>query len=323
MIENGEGSGEMNSPVRSREKQTFDKLSGYVFNFEEPAPAARDKLFYCFKPGMLKLNKLPNQFDGKIYIQQEDTIMELKKQARILAKEKWTRERWQTEIIKGEQGLTYSQSGTLMGFNLGAAAGMLIAKGFQGRKIERQETHSVGWSSVTKNYYGYKNKHAPYWGGAVGAAAGAVTGYFLGRRADKKYYILVPKDIRMKETHSSWVGNCLLGLGIIGPFMGYISGETLFAPESGFKDDAIFGHREFFGGYLIGSITGTFIVAAMKTRFKHKQLWEESLVMKNPEPSMNIQLLPLDPNSISIHYRTLPNGETYYEYQIDLLRVRF
>ena len=333
MVEKGEGAGEINSPVRSREKQTFDKLSGYVCHFEELVPAARDTLFNYGKPGVLKLNKLPKQFGEKLYNQQEDTseskitedrIMELKKQAKILAKEKWTRERWQTEIIKGEQGLTYSESGALMGFNLGAAAGMLIGRGFQGRKVYRQKSHSE-WdiNPQPKNIYYYKHKYAPYWGGAIGAAAGTITGYIMGRRADKKYYIFVPRHIRMQRTRTSWGSNYLIGFGIIGPVMGIISGNTLYAPESTNVNAVNIGAGEFLSGYLVGSITGTFIVAAIKTRSRHRQLWETSLMMKNPESSLNIQLMPLDPKGFSIYNRTLPSGETYYEYQIDLIRVRF
>ena len=279
----------------------------------------------------MKLDKLPKQFGGKLYIQQKDTskskitedrIKELEKQARILAKEKWTRERWQTEIIVEEQGLTYSESGALLGFNVGAAAGMLIGKGFQGRKVYRQERNSE-WDINPQDIYYYKHKHAPYWGGAIGAAAGAVTGYIMGRRADKKYYILVPKSIRMQSTRAYWGSNYLIGFGIIGPVMGIISGNTLYAPESTSVNAVNIGAGEFLSGYLVGSITGTFIVAAIKARSRHRQLWETSLMMTKPESSIDIQLIPLDPNSINIQCRTLPNGETYYEYQIDLVQVRF
>jgi hypothetical protein len=253
-------------------------------------------------------------------------IWGMKEEAKRLAKKKWTRERWQTEILN-DQGLTYRTSGSLMGFNLGAAAGMLIGKGFQGKKIERQKRHTGGWYGdeylYTENFYAYKRKHAPYWGAVIGGTAGAVTGYFLGKRADKKYYILVPEDIRMVETHTSWVGNSLIGLGIVGPIMGVISGHMLYAPESAPEDEANFGGSEFLGGYLIGSITGTFMVAAIKEKSKHKQLWEQSLEIQAPESSMNIQLIPLDQNTFSIQHRSLPSGETYYEYQIDLVRVRF
>jgi hypothetical protein len=153
-------------------------------------------------------------------------------------------------------------------------------------------------------------------GVVIGGASGAIAGYFFGKKADKRYYNLVPKHIRMEETKSSWVWNCILGFGVVGPIIGVIAESTLYTPMSGKEGEKDFGRSEFTGGYLIGSITGTMMIAALKKRAKHKKLWfwKKSLVAEKPESSVDIQLIPLDPNTFSIQNRTLPNGENYYEH---------
>jgi hypothetical protein len=65
------------------------------------------------------------------------------------------------------------------------------------------------------------------------------------------------------------------------------------------------------------------MVAAFKSRAKRQQLWEDSQQQETPESSLDIQLVPLNPTALSIHSRKLPNGETFYEYRMDLLRIRF
>ncbi|MCK4357941.1 MAG: hypothetical protein KAW92_04235, partial [Candidatus Cloacimonetes bacterium] len=208
-----------------------------------------------------------------IGVKDQAKIFEAKEQAKILAKEKWTKERWREEILSDREG-TYRGVGGLLGFTLGAAVGMLVGKGIQEKKVKRTEFHTDGW--WTEEFYSYKHKYAPHWGAFIGGISGAVAGYFLGRKADKEYYILVPKNIRMQSTKTSGFGNFLFGFGVTGPLMGIMTGNMLYAPKSAREGQDI-GGVEFFMGYLPGAIIGMTLIDGYKRRAKHIRFWENSI----------------------------------------------
>jgi hypothetical protein len=339
------GEGQYRQATLPMDKSTLKKLRRYIHYFDKLVPAARDRLFTREDSAVLGFEKSTKPVSenlsrrketlGKTKIS-EAMVWKLEEQAKILAKEKWSKERWREEMLN-DRGGNYRLAGGILGGTLGSATGMLIGKALQGKKVARQEIHQedlclgLFWCDIiitrswTENFYSYKHRHAPHWGAVIGGTAGIVAGYFLGKKADKRYYNLVPKHIRMEEVQSSWVWNCILGFGIVGPVMGIISESALYTPNSDKEGDESFGGSEFTGGYLIGSITGTIMIAALKKRAKHKELWfwKKSLVAEKPGGNSVIEFMPLDPTAFNVHYRILPNGETYYEYQIDLVRVRF
>lgn len=242
-----------------------------------------------------------------------------KEQVKILTKKKWDKERWREEILSDQEG-TYRGAGGLLGFTLGATVGMLVGKGIQEKKVKRTEDHGGGWDSWTEEFYSYKYKNAPHWGAAIGGISGAVAGYYLGKKADKKYYLLVPKDIRMQSTKTSGFGNFLFGFGVTGPLIGIMTGYTLYTPKSA-REGQDFGGAEFFMGYLPGAIMGILIIDAYKRRAKHKELCENSIM--RGETDTSYELLPLDPTAFNIYPKISPTGEIYYEYKYDFLRVKF
>lgn len=292
------------------ERKILNRLRQYIDNFENLTPV--DKARWV---------GLDNEIMKTVILNTK--IKEAKGRAKEFAKEKWTKERWREESLS-DRGMSYHTAGGLLGFTLGAAAGMLIGKGFQGKKVARQEYHEGGWfgGPWTENFYSYEHKYAPHWGAAVGGTLGAVIGYSLGKKADKEYYLLVPKHIRMEKTKSSWFGYGSFGFLGMGSGMCGITGWALYTPMSGRAGKKDFG-PECVGGYLVGSIAGTMMAAGFDSRAKHKRLWEESLLEEKPESSLDIRFIPLDPTAFSIHPRKLPNGETFYEYRMNLLRVRF
>ena len=270
-----------------------------------------------------------------IGVKDQAKIFEAKEQAKILAKEKWTKERWR-EASLNDRGLSYRTAGAMLGFTLGAAAGMLIGKGVQVQNERKVTTHHPGqgnpgeWEYVApwterEYFYSYKHKHAPHWGAVIGSVAGAGVGYFLGKKADKEYYILVPKSIRWEKAKSSWFRNILFGLGVVGPILGAIAGSTLYTKPTYSRGEPAEnkGGEEFLTGYLVGALVGTTMMAAFTGRAKHKKLWEASLLEEKPESSLDIEFIPLDPTAFSIYPRMSPGGEIFYEYRMDLLRVRF
>ena len=295
--------------------ETLGKLREHIDTFDGLTPAAR-KTFFTHEEEFWREETV----DPEIV---RARIIEAKEQINVLVKEKWTGERWREERSY-DRGISYSTAGGYLGFTVGAAAGMLIGKGFQGKEVERQEFHEGGWDepSWTENFYSYENRHAPHWGAAIGGVAGATAGYFLGKQADKRYYILVPKEIRTTKTKSSWFGNFLFGFGVVGPLMGAATGWALYSPLSG-EDGKSMGTAEFLGGYIVGAFTGTTLISSSKGRSKRKQLCEELIGEEDAEFSLNIEFVPLDPTALRFHPRTLPNGRTFLEYRMDILRLRF
>ena len=239
--------------------------------------------------------------------------------------ENWPKERWRM-AVRNDHGLGYRTTGGILGFNLGAAAGMLIGKTFQEQKVTGWAYHPGDWwsgGSWTELFYTYENKHAPYWGAAIGAVTGALAGYYLGKSADKNFYMSVPGAIRMEKTRllNNW--DFIIGFGVVGPIIGSISGLSLYAPDSGHADKTDLGPDEFLFSYFIGAISGTIMVAAFRDRIKHRQLWEKSLIQEQNASFNSVRIIPLDVSSFTIYKRTLANSESFFEYQLDLLRVRF
>lgn len=313
------------------DQQTLDQLREHINTAIGPAPVVKGR--FSARPK-----------DLKTIIQQQAAVKEAKGQAQKLVKEKWTKERWREEGSY-DRGLSYRVSGAVLGFTLGAAAGMLIGRGFQGREVrevinERTSWEGGGWGEPsyevtkfqTEYSYSYKNKDAPIYSAAIGGISGGIVGYYLSKKLDKKYYILVPRDIRMQKTKSMSFSTGCLGFGLLGPIMGGLAGYTLYAPtlyksewkkgkESG--EEKRFGWSQFWGGYFAGSILGTIIVAGYSGRAQHKSLWEASLLRAKPESSLDIQFVPLDRYALSLQPIKSPSGETFYEYRLDLVRMRF
>jgi len=253
-----------------------------------------------------------------------DKIAESKKQARELAKQKWTRAVWLDET-SSSRGPSSRTTGTILGFTLGASAGMLIGKGLQGQKVDRTVYHPPGeWGDPpgwTEEFYSYKNRRAPYVGAAIGGVTGGLIGYSIGRSADKYYYCLVPKHIRMAHTKSSGFTNFLFGFGFVGLVTGGIAGSTLHAPLSGDASKTGFGWPDFWGGYLVGSVLGIVMIDGINSRARHLSLWERSLSTAGSGSSIGIRFVPLDLAAIKIRPCRLQNGAIQCEYGLDLIRV--
>lgn len=308
--------------------KVLQRLRQYIDNSEKLDDPDKDIFSVSPKKPNEELKRVPT-----IEVKRQEAkqrIAAAKRQARISAKEKWTKERWKEEILN-DRGQSYRTSGMLVGFLAGSAAGMLIGKGFQGKKVKSQIVHEVpGWdendpkSYYTEKFYSYKYKHAPHWGAAIGGIGGAVAGYFMGKKADKEYYILVPKDIRQAGTSSSWFTNLVMGFGVTGIGIGGISGMTLCTPASDIGENELkMGVKEFEGGYGVGAILGTAAVAGYNGRAKRVHLWEESILEQKPESFLDIRFIPLDPASFCVLPRKSPSGETFYEYRMDMVRIRF
>jgi len=299
-------------------------------------------------PVQRPLDVKARQLTAQDYFKIQNKVREANKQATILMREKWTRERWRHES-RYDRGMSYRTTGGLLGFTIGAAAGMLVGKGLQGRKTkeqiihERTRTEQGEWGDTysiteysTECVYSYKNKHAPIYGAVIGGLAGGFAGYCLSKNSDKKYYILVPIDIRTLETESSALRPCI-GLATLGPIMGAITGYALYTPMSSRSDWAetpkVGEEKKFdwglcIGGYLAGTMLGGGIISGYTERAEHKRLWERSLLWEEaleekPESSLDIQLVPLDPTAFSFQPRRLPNGEIVYEYRWNLVQARF
>lgn len=295
-------------------QEELDQIRERISGFDELSPAVRDSISSLHQT-ILPLGGMPaiNQFL---------IITDAQQQAKVLAQQEWSTERWREERLH-DRGGSYRKAGAMLGCALGAAAGMLVGKGFQGKKVERTEHHSGGWgSNWTEEFYSYEHKYAPHWGAAIGGVGGAVLGHVLGKKADKEYYILVPRRIRVAETKSSGFGNFLFGFVVVGPIMGGIAGWSLHTPMSGRSGETDFGVQGLWG-YLAGAILGTATIAAFKGRTKHRELSEESLLKEEGKPSASIQVIPLDSDTFGLNLKTFPSGETYCEYRMDLVRVRF
>jgi hypothetical protein len=250
-------------------------------------------------------------------------IAEAKRQAKQDAKQKWTAERWSRERASS-RGVSSTTTGTLLGFTMGASAGMLIGKGMQTRQVERTEHHpGVEWGDPgwTEEYYSYTNRHAPHFGALVGGVAGGVIGYSLGHKSDKYYYCLVPSSIRKANIHSSKFGNFLFGFGFMGIVTGEITGRTLYAPMSSDINKSEFGWPEFWLGYVTGSFFGIAILEGAKNRSGHMRLWERSISTGPPGSSIGVQVLPMDLAAVKIIPYKNENGKIRCQYGIDLLRV--
>jgi hypothetical protein len=275
---------------------------------------------------IIKEHRPARREDFRMTPQKATAIKEAREQAKKLAKEKWTRERWREET-QHDRGMSYRASGATLGLALGAAAGMLVGKGFQGKKVAQRVHHpgSGEWASsgYTEKIYSYERKEAPVFGAAIGGVVGGVAGYYFGKKADKKYYILVPKDIRTKIVKSSTSSSCLMGFGIVGPLLGGLAGAMMPAPKTVREGQSEYDWGYFLGGYLAGSALGGIAGSGFNGRANRKKLWEESIIREGSQSLLDIEFIPLDPAALSLDCRSSPGGETFCEYRMDLLRVRF
>ncbi len=283
---------------------------------------------------VIKLPLKPLERNTLAMIRQRISRIEnAKKQAEILVREKWNKERWRKES-QSDPGIGYRGTGGVLGFTLGSAVGMLVGKGVQGKKVARKEiTGSQGWEK-TEFLYSYKYKYAPHAGAAAGAVSFAVAGYFLSRKADKKYYILVPGNFRNEKTKQYYLTNFLaaplFGTLITGPLTGLISGYTLYTPESRVQNGihnnpkgTDIGLGEFFGGYAVGAIAGWILISSYLNRHIRKQHWRESILDESTKSALEIQFVPFEPTSFNILSRRLPSGKYLYEYRMDILQAQF
>ena len=302
------------------DQETLEKLREHINYYEKRLPI--DSPFPPIVPAKPSSPSETRHLSPLEHMTIKGKVKEAKKQAKIMMKEKWTKERWREES-RHDRATSYRSAGGVLGFALGATAGMLIGKGLQGRKVERTVYHPGGWNdpSWTEEFYSYKHRHAPIWGAAIGGIGGAVTGYYFGKKADKEYYILIPRNIRMMETKPSRSG-CLFGFGLLGPIMGGVAGYSLYMPMSGDASED-FGWPQFACGFFAGGFLGSAVISSYNRRAKYKRLWEESLLEEKLESSLDIQIMPLDPTTFALRPRRLPSGEIIYEYHVDMLRVHF
>jgi len=318
-----EGVGENQSiRILPLDQSAINLMRSHIRGFDTLHPAVRDSI-----SSLHELLPNENEFAPcKSPIQQSHSIYAAQERAKELAKLHWTKERWREERSH-DRGGSYTVAGSVLGCTLGAAAGMLIGKGFQGKKVARTEYHhhSSEWgsSSWTEEFYSYDHKHAPHWGAAVGAFCGTILGNILGRKADKQYYILVPRHIRETETQSTWFGNFFLGFVIMGPAMFYITGKTFATPDSGRAGESAFDGSAGLLVYLLGSILTTSAFSALGNRTKHTQLWQKSFYERNEKVSTSFQLIPLDEATFCLGFKQSPLGDTYCTYQMNLARIRF
>ncbi len=290
------------------------RLGEYIDGFEELTPEARRRFFT--HPEIVRRNMARH------------ALAEAREQARHLAKEKWTNERWQEESLQ-DLGGNYRTGGLFGGLIVGAAAGMLIGKGFQGKEVERAVTHEYqsGWDGTTdywtEEFYSYRVKYAPHWGAGLGGVAGAVTGYFLGRKSDKKYYALVPKEIRTTQTGRLSAGRVAASLLLVGPVTGTLAGLTLATPSSGREGDTAFDGTAFVTGWLSGAALSMIAMSNYSSRARHMKLWRRSFLDEGAESSLHMEALPLDEGAFAVAALRLPSGKTVYEYRMDMLRICF
>lgn len=239
----------------------------------------------------------------------------------------WTKERWMEEY-RYDQGATYRSSGGALGFILGAVVGMLIGKGFQGKKVTRTEKYNGWFKSSTTKHYSYENKNTPHLGAIIGCIAGGVAGYYLGKKADKQYYIDVPKYIRIQKTTSSVSANSLTGFLLFGPLLAILTtwafdtrssvttGGLLNLPDLGDFNTGLV-------AYIVSSITRIIIAAGSNNRETHIKMWEESSQEKKLESTLDIRFMSSEPSVFTIIPKKLPGGETYHEYKLDIDRAHF
>ena len=138
----------------------------------------------------------------------------------------------------------------------------------------------------------------------------------MGRKADKEYYILVPRHIRETETQSAWLGNFFLGFVIMGPAMFYITGKTFATPDSGRAGESYFDGSAGLFTYLLGSIMVTSAFSALGSRTAHTQLWQKSFYDNNERISTSFQLIPLDEATFCLGFKQSPLGDTYCTYPV-------
>ncbi len=268
-------------------------------------------------------------------------VREKWEKVKVLSKEKWSKERWKEER-KNDWGTNNRAAGALLGFTLGAAAGMLIGEAIQGEEI-REEHHYIpargvweeGWDGPyyreispakrwTDYFYSYKHKYAPHLGAGIGGVAGAVAGYYLGKKADKKYYILVPGSIRKEEVAEPSLGSAVLGCLVVGPALGALIGMTMVINQNGRE-----AHRRTFNwelgitGFIAGSFLGAKMAEGFNNRRKHKRLWKESLLEEHTQTYLKFELLPTDPSAFSMRTQKLPCGSVFSEYRMNMMRLSF
>ncbi len=343
--------GERKTRTLPVDQQTLEALRDHIENYGGPARIA------IHQPPAPIVKKQPpsRQEYFRITPQRQDEIKEARAQAKKLAREKWTRQRWREES-RHDRGLSYRTAGGVVGFTLGAAAGLLIGKGVQKREVQKviheipghyESRYVEGGEWGGGGYYedvwvptkyktdfdiSYRYKEAPVLGAAIGGIAGGITGYYLSKKADKDYYLLVPRDIRTQKTEPS-NSSFLFGAAFVGPAVGAIAGYALATQKSyetswgtslkSNPDKGRFSWPLFLGGYLAGTTLGTIIMSSYQGRKKHRNLWQQSAQGPRCSPSFDVELLPIDETTLSFRPFRSPEGETTFEYRVAVLRARF
>ena len=297
------------------------KLRQYLDQFELLSPAQRAAFFPPEYRPVLGLaagpvQRAPVAADSAAIIRLRKEMM-ARKRAEALMKEKWSPQRWREETAH-DRGTSYRTGMTFGGAALGALAGAILGKGFQGKKVVRTEYHESEWGegSWTEEFYSYKHKYAPHLGWGAGLILGGVAGYYLGKRMDKQYYLLVPGAIRQQPVHTSTFGKIFV-TGLIGAGYGWFTGVLLNAPES-----ARGGSHEPSGPFLLinfvfGAVAGGVVNACTTNRNAHERLWRQSLSSTAP------RLRLLDPATFSLRMRKLPDGHTSLEYRFNWMQLDF
>lgn len=107
------GEGQYRQATLPMDKSTLKKLRRYIHYFDKLVPAARDRLFTREDSAVLGFEKSTKPVSenlsrrketlGKTKIS-EAMVWKLEEQAKILAKEKWSKERWREEMLNDRGG---------------------------------------------------------------------------------------------------------------------------------------------------------------------------------------------------------------------------
>ncbi len=297
------------------------RLRQYLDRFDLLSPEQRAAFFPPEDRPVLGLVAVPVQSapvaaDSAEIVRLRKEIMARQK-VKELMKEKWSSARWQEEIAH-DRGTSYRTGMAFGGAALGALAGAILGKGFQGKKVVRTEFHEAEWGegSWTEEFYSYEHKYAPHMGWGAGLLLGGVAGYYLGKRMDRQYYLLVPGAIRRQPVHTSTFSKIFFA-GLIGVGYGWFTGVLLDTPESARAGSHDPSPPFFLINFVFGAATGGVLNACMTNRSAHERLWRQSLSSTKP------RLRLLDPAAFSLRMRKLPDGHTSLEYRFNWMQLDF